>query len=174
MRVLGLAMQRLEKPDEPLEQDLVFIGLVGMIDPPRPEVKTARATAKTAGIRPIMITGDHPLTARFIAHDLGISENGRVKTGQNIDQMTPEELAEAVRDVSIFARVSPEHKLRIVEALQNQGENRSHDWRWRERFPRPAQSRLSVWPWASPARMCPKKRRKWCCSTTISPPSSPP
>lgn len=122
MRVLGLAMQRLEKPDEPLEQDLVFIGLVGMIDPPRPEVKTAVATAKTAGIRPIMITGDHPLTARFIAHDLGISENGRVKTGQNIDQMTPEELAEAVRDVSIFARVSPEHKLRIVEALQNQGE----------------------------------------------------
>ncbi len=122
MRVLGLAMQRLETPDEPLEQDLVFIGMVGMIDPPRPEVKTAVATAKAAGIRPIMITGDHPLTARFIAHDLGISENGRVKTGQNLDQMTHDELTQAVNEVSIFARVTPEHKLRIVEALQNQGQ----------------------------------------------------
>ena len=93
-----------------------------MIDPPRPEVKTAVATAKAAGMRPIMITGDHPLTARFIAHDLGISENGRVKTGQNLDEMTPEEFALAVQEVSVFARVSPEHKLRIVEALQNQGQ----------------------------------------------------
>jgi Ca2+-transporting ATPase len=122
MRVLGLAMQWLDTPDAPLEQNLIFIGLVGMIDPPRPEVKTAVATAKTAGMRPIMITGDHPLTARFIAHDLGISENGRVKTGQNLDEMTPEEFAQAVQEVSIFARVSPEHKLRIVEALQNQGQ----------------------------------------------------
>lgn len=122
MRVLGLALQWLDNLDEPLEQNLVFIGLVGMIDPPRPEVKTAVATAKTAGIRPIMITGDHPLTAQFIAHDLGISENGRVKTGQNLDQMTPEELAIAVNEVSVFARVSPEHKLRIVEVLQNQGQ----------------------------------------------------
>ncbi|MFO7679449.1 MAG: cation-translocating P-type ATPase [Chloroflexota bacterium] len=122
MRVLGLALQWLHSLDEPLEQNLVFIGLVGMIDPPRPEVKTAVATAKAAGMRPIMITGDHPLTARFIAHDLGISEDGRVKTGQNLDQMTPEELAQAVQEVSIYARVSPEHKLRIVEALQNQGQ----------------------------------------------------
>lgn len=122
MRVLGLALQWLDNLDEPLEQNLVFIGLVGMIDPPRPEVKTAVATAKAAGIRPIMITGDHPLTAQFIAHDLGISENGRVKTGQNLDQMTPEELAIAVNEVSVFARVSPEHKLRIVEVLQNQGQ----------------------------------------------------
>lgn len=120
MRVLGLALQWLDNLDEPLEQNLVFIGLVGMIDPPRPEVKTAVATAKAAGIRPIMITGDHPLTAQFIAHDLGISENGRVKTGQNLDQMTPEELAIAVNEVSVFARVSPEHKLRIVEVLQDQ------------------------------------------------------
>ncbi len=97
MRVLGLALQWLDTPDAPLEQNLVFIGLVGMIDPPRPEVKTAVATAKTAGMRPIMITGDHPLTARFIAHDLGISENGRVKTGQNLDQMTPEEFGQAVQ-----------------------------------------------------------------------------
>lgn len=122
MRVLGLALQWLDTPHALLEQNLVFIGLVGMIDPPRPEVKTAVAIAKDAGIRPIMITGDHPLTARFIAHDLGISVNGRVKTGQNLDQMTSEELTQAVKDVSIFARVSPEHKLRIVEALQNQGQ----------------------------------------------------
>ena len=121
MRVLGLALQGLDTPDEPLEQNLVFIGLVGMIDPPRPEVKTAVATAKAAGMRPIMITGDHPLTARFIAHDLGISQDGRVKTGINLDQMTPEELEQTVEEVSIYARVSPEHKLRIVEALQRQG-----------------------------------------------------
>ncbi|MCB8977493.1 MAG: cation-translocating P-type ATPase [Ardenticatenaceae bacterium] len=121
MRVLGLALHRLETPDEALEEDLILIGLVGMIDPPRPEVKTAVATCKTAGVRPIMITGDHPLTARFIAHDLGITDNGRVKTGQNLDQMSPEELDEAVREVSVYARVSPEHKLRIVEALQRQG-----------------------------------------------------
>jgi len=104
-----------------LESDLIFLGLVGMIDPPRPEVKTAVHTAQTAGIRPIMITGDHPLTARFIAYDLGISGNGRVKTGENLNQMSPTELAEAVANVSVFARVTPEHKLRIVEALQQDG-----------------------------------------------------
>ncbi|MCB8969114.1 MAG: cation-translocating P-type ATPase [Ardenticatenaceae bacterium] len=122
MRVLGLALQWLDAPTAPLEQELVFVGLVGMIDPPRPEVKTAVATAKSAGIRPIMITGDHPLTARFIAHDLGISENGRVKTGQNLEQMSAEELDQVVDEVSIYARVSPEHKLRIVEALQRKGQ----------------------------------------------------
>ncbi len=121
MRVLGLALRRLQTPDEPLEENLILIGLVGMIDPPRPEVKTAVATCRAAGIRPIMITGDHPLTARFIAHDLGIAENGRVKTGQNLDEMSQEELEEIVGEVSIYARVSPEHKLRIVDALQRQG-----------------------------------------------------
>ncbi len=121
MRVLGVALRRLETPTDPLEENLILIGLVGMIDPPRPEVKTAVATCKKAGVRPIMITGDHPLTARFIAHDLGISENGRVKTGQNLDEMSQAELDEAVLEVSVYARVSPEHKLRIVEALQRQG-----------------------------------------------------
>ncbi len=121
MRVLGMAM-RWQEDAEPAEDDLIFIGLTGMIDPPRPEVKTAVATCKAAGIRPIMITGDHPLTARFIAHELGITENLRVKTGQNLSQMTAEDLAGAVREVSIYARVTPEHKLRIVEALQAQGE----------------------------------------------------
>ncbi|KAA3656851.1 MAG: cation-translocating P-type ATPase, partial [Chloroflexi bacterium] len=121
MRVLGLAL-RWQTDSAPVEDDLVFIGLTGMIDPPRPEVKTAVAACKSAGIRPIMITGDHPLTARFIAHDLGITNNMRVKTGQDLSRMSPDELAEVVRDVSVFARVTPEHKLRIVEALQLQGQ----------------------------------------------------
>ncbi len=120
MRVLGLAL-RIQQDAAPLESDLIFIGLTGMIDPPRREVKTAVALCKTAGIRPMMITGDHPLTARFIADDLGITHDLRVKTGQDLSRMTPEELAEVVRDVSVYARVTPEHKLRIVEALQAQG-----------------------------------------------------
>lgn len=126
MRVLGVAYQPWqERPtdlENQLERDLTFLGMVGMIDPPRPEVKTAVQTAKIAGIRPIMITGDHPLTARFIAYDLGITQNGRVKTGQDLATMSAEELTAAVGEVSVFARVSPEHKLRIVEALQGQGQ----------------------------------------------------
>jgi Ca2+-transporting ATPase len=126
MRVLGLALRPL--PSAPpanghdLERDLIFVGLIGMIDPPRPEVRQAIATCREAGIRPIMITGDHPLTARFIAYDLGITTDGRVKTGQDLDRMSPEELSAAVREVSVFARVTPEHKLRIVEALQRQNQ----------------------------------------------------
>lgn len=121
MRVLGLALRR-QDDATPREEGLVFIGITGMIDPPRREVKTAMATCKAAGIRPMMITGDHPLTARFIADDLGITDNLRVKTGQDLSKMSPEELAETVREVSVYARVTPEHKLRIVEALQAQGE----------------------------------------------------
>lgn len=121
MRVLGIAL-RLQNDAIPREDNLMFIGLAGMIDPPRPEVKKAVETCKNAGIRPVMITGDHPLTARFIAHDLGISDNNRVKTGNDLNGMTPEELAAVVREISVYARVTPEHKLRIVEALQAQGE----------------------------------------------------
>jgi Ca2+-transporting ATPase len=121
MRVLGIGVQWIDTPEDELERDLTMIGLVGMIDPPRPEVKSAVATARAAGIRPIMITGDHPLTARFIAYDLGISDNGRVKTGQMLDAMTPDELAAVVDDVSIYARVTPAHKLQIVETLQQKG-----------------------------------------------------
>ena len=126
MRVLGLAfrplLDQLPTAGDDLEEELIFVGLVGMIDPPRPEVKQAIRIAKEAGVRPIMITGDHPLTARFIAHELGISVNGRVKTGIDLDRMSPEEFNNIVREVSIFARVSPEHKLRIVEALQAQSQ----------------------------------------------------
>jgi len=125
MRVLAMAVKQFEEPpekvDQSIEQDLTVVGLVGMIDPPRPEVKEAIRVCRSAGIRPIMITGDHPLTARFIAHELGITDNMRVKTGQDLDSMAPEELEAAVGEVSVYARVTPEHKLRIVQTLQDRG-----------------------------------------------------
>jgi P-type Ca2+ transporter type 2C len=123
MRVLGVAFRPLTAVPAAaeLEDQLVFVGLVGMIDPPRPEVKDAVATAKSAGIRPIMITGDHALTALEIARQLGIASNDRVLTGHDLDQLSPTELEAAVEDVTVYARVSPEHKLKIVEALQAKG-----------------------------------------------------
>ena len=126
MRVLGVAFHALpEPPDQPtpasLETELVFVGMVGIIDPPRAEVKDAVATCQTAGIRPVMITGDHPKTARKIALDLGISRDGRVMTGVDLEQTSDEALAEQVEGTGVYARVSPEHKLRIVKALQTRG-----------------------------------------------------
>jgi Ca2+-transporting ATPase len=124
MRVLGVAIRSVETPavDASIENDLIFVGLYGMIDPPRAEVKDAVQTCLSAGIRPIMITGDHPLTARQIATELGITDNGRVLTGQEVEKMSETDLQNAVADVSVFARVSPEHKLKIVGALQARGE----------------------------------------------------
>jgi Ca2+-transporting ATPase len=126
MRVLGLAYRRCSDPqscEQVAEQDLVFVGMVGMIDPARPEVKEAVKTAKTAGVRPIMITGDHPLTALHIAKELGIAAaDGTVVTGAELNNLSDEDLNQRVHNVSVFARVSPEHKLRIVTALQGQGE----------------------------------------------------
>jgi len=126
MRVLGIAFRPLHSLPEDgtadaLERALIFVGLVGMIDPPRSEVKEAVHTCKTAGIRPVMITGDHPLTAQHIARALGIASNGRVLTGQELDRVTLEELEGMVEEVPVYARVSPEHKLKIVEALQSRG-----------------------------------------------------
>ncbi len=126
MRVLGVAWKPLaEAPREDematVEQDLIFIGLVGMMDPPRAEVKAAVETCKQAGIRPVMITGDHPLTAQEIARQLGISDGQLVLTGQELERMTASELRARVEDVSVYARVSPEHKLRIISALQERG-----------------------------------------------------
>ncbi len=128
IRVLGLGVRGLDQVPEslepkPVEQQLVFVGLVGMIDPPRPEAREAVAQCRTAGIRTIMITGDHPDTARTIAAELGMTErDGRVITGLELDRMTPEELDAALRDTNVFARVSPEHKLVLVTALQRAGE----------------------------------------------------
>ncbi|WP_298912168.1 cation-translocating P-type ATPase [uncultured Nostoc sp.] len=127
LRVLGFAYKPLaqippEGSDEVFEQDLVWLGLVGMLDAPRPEVRLAVQECRDAGIRPVMITGDHQLTARAIATDLGIAQEGdRLLTGQELQRMTDQELEQNVDLVSIYARVSPEHKLRIVQALQRRG-----------------------------------------------------
>ncbi len=127
LRVLGFAYKPLaeippEGSDEASEQGLVWLGLVGMLDAPRPEVRAAVQECRDAGIRPVMITGDHQLTARAIATDLGIAQEGdRVLTGQELQRMSDEELEQNVDLVSIYARVSPEHKLRIVQALQRRG-----------------------------------------------------
>jgi Ca2+-transporting ATPase len=108
-------------PDERLEHDLTFAGLIGMIDPPRPEAKEAVARATRAGIRPLMITGDHPRTAAVIARELGITTDGRAITGAELQRLAPDALARAVADVSVYARVNPEHKLGIVDALRRSG-----------------------------------------------------
>ena len=126
MRVLGVGIRIFEEMPtreilENLEQDLILVGLFGMIDPPRPEVKDAIQICKTAGIRPVMITGDHPLTARHIAHQLGILENDRFLTGQELEALSIDEVREASKDITVFARVSPEHKLILVQAYQDQG-----------------------------------------------------
>jgi len=99
----------------------VFAGLIGMIDPPRAEATEAVARAKAAGIRPVMITGDHPVTAAVIAAELGIAADGRAVTGAEIETMSDDSLGRKVRDVSVYARVNPAHKLRIVKALQREG-----------------------------------------------------
>ena len=110
-----------DNPDTRVEQGLVFAGLIGMIDPPRKEATDAVARARSAGIRPLMITGDHPRTAAVIAAELGVATDG-VVTGTELERMSETALDGTVREVSVYARVNPEHKLRIVKALQRQGE----------------------------------------------------
>jgi Ca2+-transporting ATPase len=128
LRTLGVAFRSLRKDgferdelDERVEQDLVFLGLIGMIDPPREEAREAVARAKRAGIRPLMITGDHPKTAAVIAAELGIATDGRAVTGAELERMPDAMLERTVQELSVYARVNPEHKLRIVKALQRQG-----------------------------------------------------
>jgi P-type Ca2+ transporter type 2C len=124
LRVLGFAYRPLAAlpasgAEEATESDLVWLGLVDMLDAPRPEVRDAVARCRTAGIRPVMITGDHQLTAMAIATDLGIATAGdRVVTGRELEKMSPTDLDNTVEQASVYARVSPEHKLRIVQALQ--------------------------------------------------------
>ncbi|MGB9928613.1 MAG: cation-translocating P-type ATPase [Methanosarcina sp.] len=120
-RILPKDALKNEEWDETLEQDLVFLGLIGMIDPPRREAKDAVARAMGAGIRPMMITGDHPKTASVIAREIGIPTYDRVATGAELEKMPEEELDRTVQEVSVYARVNPEHKLRIVNALQRTG-----------------------------------------------------
>ncbi len=129
LRTLGVAFRSLPAErqgrdgfDEGLEQDLVFLGLIGMIDPPRHEARDAVARAHAAGIRSVMITGDHPKTATVIAAELGIGPELRAVTGAELEAMTEDELDRTVQEISVYARVNPEHKLRIVKALQRAGE----------------------------------------------------
>lgn len=125
LRVLGFAykpMDQIPTEEHSAENNLIWLGLVGMLDAPRPEVKKAVKRCREAGIRPIMITGDHQLTARTIALKLGIAtEDELILTGQDLENISQEELEKEVEKVSIYARVAPEHKLRIVKALQKQG-----------------------------------------------------
>lgn len=128
LRVLAIAYKEIDTvPANPtsaeLEAGLTFMGLVGMIDPPRPEAKVAVATCRRAGIKPIMITGDHVVTASAIARELGILLDGdRAITGAQLDAMTDTELDEQVEQISVYARVSPENKIRIVKAWQRKGQ----------------------------------------------------
>ena len=128
LRVLAMAYKELdhEPTDEEMkniEQDLTFVGMVGMIDPPREEVKLAVEKCKTAGIKTVMITGDHKITAVAIAKALGILENeDEAITGAELEEMSDEDLTKNIRKYSVYARVSPEHKVRIVKAWQANGE----------------------------------------------------
>ncbi len=128
LRMLGIAYKELpssvsEKFDEErLEKGLVFIGLTGMIDPPREEAKEANSLCQKAGIKTVMITGDHKLTAVAIAKELGMLKSDVVLIGAELDSMSDEEFEKVVEDVAVYARVSPEHKLRIVKGLKEKGQ----------------------------------------------------
>jgi Ca2+-transporting ATPase len=130
LRTLGVAGRWLEAealaehtahPDDRVEQSLVFAGLIGMIDPPRPEARDAVVRAKRAGIRLLMITGDHPRTAAVIANELGITTDARAITGSELEQLTADVVRRTVAEVSVYARVNPGHKLLIVDALRRAG-----------------------------------------------------
>ena len=124
LRVIAVAYCDLNeipnKIDEKIENNLTFVGLIGMIDPPRKGVKEAVRTCKKAGIKTVMITGDHIITAKAIAKELGILKLGDIAiTGEELDKISQEELEKNIMNYSVFARVSPEHKVRIVKAFQN-------------------------------------------------------
>jgi Ca2+-transporting ATPase len=134
--VLGFAAKPLcDIPEDNLEEmaetELIWLGLVGMLDAPGKEVKEAVLRCREAGIRPIMITGDHQLTAKAIATELGIAHpEDPILTGRDLQHITPKELEKLVSEVSVYARVAPEHKLQIVRALQNKRGICGHDGRW--------------------------------------------
>jgi P-type Ca2+ transporter type 2C len=120
LRVLGTAYRQLSPETistEDIEKDMVFSGLAGMIDPPRPEAKEAIVLCKTAGIKTVMITGDHKITATAVAKELGILSSGEVLTGNELDKIDDDEFAKRVENIEVYARVSPSHKLRVIEAF---------------------------------------------------------
>jgi Ca2+-transporting ATPase len=121
LRLLGLAYKSVSQATEAIDQDMVFAGLVGMIDPPRAEVKTAIKVCEEAGIESIMITGDHKLTAMAIAKELGILKEGKALSGNEFDALSDEQFEHVVEQIEVYARVSPSHKLRVIEALAKKG-----------------------------------------------------
>lgn len=120
LRVLAVATRPASTIQEG-ENDMILLGMVGMIDPPRPEAREAIAICEAAGIRPVMITGDHPVTAQAVARELGLLRNGRVVTGAELEAMDEAVFEKEVEKIDVYARVSPAHKLRVVTALQNKG-----------------------------------------------------
>jgi Ca2+-transporting ATPase len=120
LRVLAVASKS-NVTLETAECEMTFLGLVGMIDPPRPEAKAAIQTCEQAGIKPVMITGDHPITAQAVARELGLLKAGRVVTGAELEAMSEAEFEREVENIEVYARVSPAHKLRVVSALQKKG-----------------------------------------------------
>jgi len=120
LRVLAVSTKR-GATLENAESSMTFLGLVGMIDPPRPEARAAIATCEEAGIKAVMITGDHPATARAVAHELGLLKSGRIVTGVELESMSDDDLERDVEGIEVYARVSPAHKLRVVTALQKKG-----------------------------------------------------
>jgi Ca2+-transporting ATPase len=119
LRVLGIAYKKYDKEelDESAQEEMTFIGFIGMIDPPRPEAKKAIETCEHASIRPIMITGDHITTALAVAKELGIAKKGKSLKGQDIEKLSDEDLDQVTDETEVYARISPEHKLRIVSSL---------------------------------------------------------
>jgi len=120
LRVLAVASHA-DTGIESAEQEMTFLGLLGMIDPPRPEAKEAIRTCEQAGIKVVMITGDHPITAQAVAGELGLLKAGRVITGAELEAMSDEDFSRQVEEIEVYARVSPTHKLRVVTALQDKG-----------------------------------------------------
>ncbi len=123
LRVLALSFKKISSEDnlESAQKDMVFAGLVGMLDPPRPEVKEAIKVCEHAGIKPVMITGDHKITAVAVAKELGLMKNDKALTGIELDKLSDEEFDKTVEDTQVYARISPSHKLRLVNAFMNKG-----------------------------------------------------
>lgn len=123
LRVLAIAYRKLNDPHQSVEREMTFVGLVGLIDPPRQEVKESIAQCRDAGIEVVMITGDHPLTALAIARQLGIAKReDQVMTGRDLDEIDDAQLMEKAGSIRVFARVTPEHKVRIVSAFKQRGQ----------------------------------------------------
>ena len=135
LRVIAVAYKEIDSLPKSSEMNLLedglnFVGLIGMIDPPREGVKEAVRTCKRAGIKTVMITGDHIATAKTIAKELNILEShDKAITGKELDRISQEQLVKEIKDYSVFARVTPEHKVRIVKAFQSKRKYRSNDRR---------------------------------------------